>query len=60
MELGKSNGAILVVDDDCGVRTLLKDLLEFEGYTVLIAADAETAMKVYEVMKSASPQLRCC
>ena len=48
MELGKSNGTILVVDDDCDVRTLVKVLLEIEGYTVLIAGDAETAMKVHE------------
>lgn len=52
MELGKSNGTILVVDDDCGVRTLVKDLLEFEGYTVLMAADAATAMRVHEEYQS--------
>lgn len=48
MELGKSSETILVVDDDCNVRTLVKALLEIEGYTVLIAADAETAMEVHE------------
>jgi two-component system, cell cycle sensor histidine kinase and response regulator CckA len=52
MELGKSNGTILVVDDDCNVRTLVKLLLEIEGYTVLIAGDAETAMKVHEEYRS--------
>jgi len=48
MELGKSSETILVVDDDCNVRTLVKALLEIEGYTVLIAADAETTMEVHE------------
>ena len=52
MELGKQNGTILVVDDDCGVRTLVKDLLEFEGYTVLTAGDAETAIRVHEDCQS--------
>ena len=52
MELGKANGTILVVDDDCNVRTLVKVLLEMEGYTVLIAGDAETAIKVHEEYRS--------
>ena len=52
MELGKSNGTILVVDDDGDVRMLVKDLLEFEGYAVLTAGDAETAMRVHEDCQS--------
>lgn len=52
MELSKSSKTILVVDDDCNVRTLVKGLLEIEGYTVLLAADAETAIKVYEEYQS--------
>ncbi|HXI42665.1 MAG TPA: response regulator [Bryobacteraceae bacterium] len=43
----------LVVDDDCNVRMLLKALLESEGYTVLVAADGDTAMEVYEEYQSA-------
>jgi len=39
---------ILVVDDDCAIRTLVKTLLEVEGYAVLIADDGETAMKLYD------------
>lgn len=50
---GKLSETILVVDDDSSVRTLVKALLEIEGYTVLMAADAETAMKVYEEYQSA-------
>jgi CheY-like chemotaxis protein len=53
MEPGKSSETILVVDDDYSVRTLVKTLLELEGYNVLEAADAETAMKVYETYQSA-------
>jgi two-component system cell cycle sensor histidine kinase/response regulator CckA len=38
----------LVVDDDCAIRMLVKALLETEGYAVLIAADAETALKLFD------------
>jgi len=38
----------LVVDDDCAIRTLVKTLLEIEGYAVLIADDGKTAMKLYD------------
>jgi len=37
-----------VVDDDCAIRTLVKTLLEIEGYAVLIADDGKTAMKLYD------------
>ncbi len=53
MEPGKSSGTILVVDDDCNVRMLVKALLEREGYTVLVAADADTAIEVYQEYESA-------
>jgi len=39
---------ILVVDDEPGICSLVKTLLELEGYTVLIANDAETATRIYE------------
>jgi two-component system cell cycle sensor histidine kinase/response regulator CckA len=48
MEPGKSTQTILVVDDDCAIRTLVKTLLEIEGYAVLMADGAESAMKLYE------------
>ena len=37
----------MVVDDDSSIRTLVKLFLEIEGYAVLVADDAETAMKLY-------------
>jgi len=39
---------ILVVDDEPGICSLVKTLLELEGYAVLIANDAETASRIYE------------
>ena len=37
---------ILVADDDPGIRQLLTDVLEIEGYEVTAAADGETAVQV--------------
>ena len=34
---------ILVVDDEGGIRSLVKEILEDEGYRVDVAEDAETA-----------------
>lgn len=47
METDKSSQTILVVDDDSAIRKLVKVFLEIEGYAVLIAEDAATAMKLY-------------
>jgi CheY-like chemotaxis protein len=44
---------ILVVDDNCAIRTLVKTFLETEGYTVLIAGDAEAAIELYKQHRSA-------
>jgi len=38
-----SDGHILVVDDEPDIRTLVKEILEDEGYEVSIAKDAEAA-----------------
>jgi DNA-binding NtrC family response regulator len=48
MDPSKSSQTILVVDDDHNIRKVVKALLELEGYTVLIADDAETAIKLYD------------
>ena len=39
---------VLVVDDAEGLRELAKRLLERQGYTVLVAANAEEALRVFE------------
>ncbi|MHB0876779.1 MAG: hybrid sensor histidine kinase/response regulator [Anaerolineae bacterium] len=38
---------ILVVDDEAGVRTVAKRVLESEGYTVLTASDGEEGIAVF-------------
>ena len=52
MESHKSSQTILVVDDDYTIRKLVQVFLEFEGYAVLIAESAETAMKLYKEHQS--------
>ncbi len=46
---------ILVVDDDRDIRECLKDLLEAEGYLVILAKDGQEALQWLE--KSADPHL---
>lgn len=53
MELRKQSQTILVVDDDCAIYKLVKLLLELEGYTVLTADSAESAMTLYREHQSA-------
>jgi CheY-like chemotaxis protein len=53
MEPYQQSKTILVVDDNHAIRTLVKSFLEIEGYTVLIAGDAEAAIKLYKEHRSA-------
>jgi two-component system cell cycle sensor histidine kinase/response regulator CckA len=52
MELHKQSETILVVDDNCAIRTLVKTFLEIEGYTVLVAGDAAAAIDLYKEHRS--------
>lgn len=44
---------ILVVDDDADIRTLIRDLLTLDGYTVLTARDGHEALAL---MRGMTPQ----
>ena len=44
-------GEILVVDDEPGITELLTDILEFHGYPVLVANNAEEALDVLQVQR---------
>ena len=43
---------VLVVDDEEGLRTLARRLLQRQGYTVLIAANADEARRLFEQHRS--------
>ena len=45
---------VLVVDDDVGILRLMRDVLELEGYQVLLASSAEAT---FEVMAKEAPDL---
>jgi DNA-binding response OmpR family regulator len=44
----KQSMTILVIDDDDRVRTLLRDILLFEGHQVIEASDGESGMRYLE------------
>ena len=39
---------VLIVDDDLGMRTVLKDILEESGYIISTAEDGESAIEIIE------------
>jgi CheY-like chemotaxis protein len=53
MEPRKQSPTILAVDDHCAISKLVKLFLELEGYTVLTADNAESAINVYKEHQSA-------
>ncbi len=45
---GASGETILLVEDEAAVREFSREILEDYGYRVLVAADAETALAIFE------------
>ena len=43
--------SIIVVDDDLSIRSLLKDLLEEQGYTVYEAADGVAGLQQFKILQ---------
>ncbi len=43
----RGHGTVLVVDDDSGVREVMRALLEHRGFTVLTAADGRSALEIF-------------
>jgi two-component system cell cycle sensor histidine kinase/response regulator CckA len=43
----RGHGTVLVVDDDSGVREVMRALLERRGFTVLTAADGRSALDIF-------------
>ena len=42
------NGTVLIVDDDADTRDVLREFLEFEGYSVVTTADGRAALAALE------------
>ena len=42
------SGTVLVVDDDDGIRAVVRDALEFDGYRVVEAPDGKAGLAVLE------------
>src|SRR5690242_19843865 len=53
----KCRAAVLVVDDDDGVRSELRDLLESENYDVLEARDGKEALSILSLGAAAAIHL---
>jgi DNA-binding response OmpR family regulator len=55
------SGRILVIDDEAGIRESLRMILEYEGYTCLLAATGEEglAMARVEAPDLVFPTSRC-
>ena len=45
---GGGTQTVLVVEDEDGLRELAKRLLQRQGYSVLVAADADAALRLFE------------
>lgn len=43
-----ARGTVLVVDDQSGVRQLIRRVLQIQGYTVIDAADGPTAIERFD------------
>lgn len=48
---------ILIVDDEAAIRSALKEVLEYEGFTIIEAADGEAALKM--VLKESFDLIFC-
>ena len=51
--------AILVVDDDSGIRETVSDVLSFEGYPVRTATNGEEALEAIGTLRATNPKCPC-
>ncbi len=51
--------AILVVDDDSGIRETVSDVLSFEGYPVHTATNGEEALEAIGTLRANNPKCPC-
>jgi CheY-like chemotaxis protein len=46
LEAGSRKGVVMVVDDEEDIRAVMSEVLELQGYTVLVACDAPQALRL--------------
>ena len=46
LEAGTRKGVVMVVDDEADIRAVMSEVLELQGYTVLVACDAPQALRL--------------
>jgi signal transduction histidine kinase/ActR/RegA family two-component response regulator len=46
LEAGTRKGVVMVVDDEADIRAVMTEVLELQGYTVLVAGDAPQALRL--------------
>jgi len=46
LEAGSHKGVVMVVDDEEDIRAVMSEVLELQGYTVLVACDAPQALRL--------------
>jgi len=54
LEAGSRKGVVMVVDDEADIRAVMSEVLELQGYTVLVACDAPQALRL---LKDARPDM---
>ncbi|SDC83410.1 PAS/PAC sensor hybrid histidine kinase [Massilia sp. PDC64] len=54
LEAGTRKGVVMVVDDEADIRAVMTEVLELQGYTVLVACDAPQALRL---LKDARPDM---
>jgi PAS domain S-box-containing protein len=54
LEAGTRKGVVMVVDDEADIRAVMSEVLELQGYTVLVACDAPQALRL---LKDARPDM---
>jgi PAS domain S-box-containing protein len=54
LEAGSRKGVVMVVDDEADIRAVMSEVLELQGYTVLVACDAPQALRL---LKEARPDM---
>jgi PAS domain S-box-containing protein len=57
LEAASRKGVVLVVDDEADIRSIMSEVLQLQGYTVLQAADAPQALRLLQDVRAQGPDM---